>query len=207
MLAFVNNLSFEDADGNYRDDDGNLLYPLTAKDRGLVCSALMKASPTIKFSAIRKLFAKDPRFREQGLSFHYYRDDDSVATCQTRHRIKSAFGDIPYDEQTVFDALTFFDDTDRLRSWFMVHFPALDAKAVTKLLAIHPKEGNAKYSLKAINRMLPFLRKGHELSQTRFFAKLPDIIPDFSAHEDEIIGGLNEIQWQCRADKRRFAEL
>ena len=165
MLSFVNNLSLQDADGNYRDDNGNLLYSLTAKDRELVCSAFMKAAPSIKFGAIRKLFSKDCRFRERGFSFHYYRDDDSVPTCQTRHRVSAAFGNIPYDEQTVFDALMFFDDTDKLRDWFRRHFPKLDDKAIARLLAIHPKEGNANYSLKAINKILPFLRKGYELSQ------------------------------------------
>ena len=207
MLSFVNNLSFEDGEGNYRDENGNLLYPLTAKDREIVCAALMKAAPSIKFGDISKLFRKDPRFKEQGFTFHYYRDDDSVATCQTRHKIKSAFSEVPYDEQTVFDALTFFDDTDKLRDWFRKHFPKLDEKAVLRLSAIHPKEGNANYSLKAINRILPFLRKGYELSQARFFAKLPDVIPGFAANEEEILRNLNERLWQYRDEKRRYGQL
>lgn len=207
MLSFVNNLSLQDSDRNYRDADGNLLYPLTARDRELVCSAFMRAAPSIRFSAIRRLFGRDRRFREGGLSFHYYRDDDSVPTCQTRHRISAAFADIPYDEQTVFDALTFFDDTDKLRDWFHRHFPKLDDKAIARLLAIHPKEGNANYSLKAINKMLPFLRKGYELSQARLFAKLPDIIPDFAAHEQEILNGLGRELLLYRQAKRRYAEL
>ena len=207
MLSFVNNLSFEDVNGNYRDDNGNLLYPLTAKDREIVCAALMKAAPSIKFGDISKLFRKDPRFKEQGFVFHYYRDDDSVATCQTRHKIKSAFGEVPYDEQTVFDALTFFDDTDKLRDWFRKHFPKLDEKAVLRLSAIHPKEGNANYSLKAINRILPFLRKGYELSQARFFAKLPDVIPGFTANEEEILNNLKERLWQYRDEKRRYGQI
>ena len=194
MLSFVNNLSLEDEDGNYRDENGNLLYPLTKEDRELVCTALMKVTTktlsTIKFSDIQKLFKKDPRFKVKGLKFHYYRPDDAVATCQTRHRIRSAFGTVQYDEQMVFDALTFFDDTDRLADWFRKHFPTLDDRAVKKLLSIHPKEGNAKYSLKAIRKMLPFLRKGFELSQARFFAKLPDIIPGFAEHEETILDNL-----------------
>ena len=113
MLAFVNNLSLEDADGNYRDELGDLLYPLSANDRETICTALMKAAPSIKFGDIVKLFKKDPRFKSQWLKFHYYRPDDSVATCQTRHKIKSAFGSVPYDEQKVFDAHTFFDDNDK----------------------------------------------------------------------------------------------
>ena len=207
MLAFVNNLSLEDGAGNCRDEQGNLLYPLSAKDREIICSALMKAAPSIKFGDIVKLFKKDPRFKSQGLKFHYYRQDDSVATCQTRHKIRSAFGSVPYDEQKVFDALTFFDDNDKLCAWFNKHFPSLDEAAVKKLVSIHPKEGNASYSLKAINKMLPFLRKGFELSQARFLAKLPDVIPDFAANEQAILQGLEEKRWAFREARRRYSEM
>ncbi len=207
MLAFVNNLSLEDGDGNCRDEQGNLLYPLSAKDRETICSVFMKAAPSIKFGDVVKLFKKDPRFKSQGLKFHYYRPDDSVATCQTRHKIMSAFGSTPYDEQKVFDALTFFDDNDMLGAWFRKHFPTLDEAAVKKLVSIHPKEGNASYSLKAINKMLPFLRKGFELSQARFLAKLPDVIPDFATNEQSILQGLEEARWAFREARRRYGEM
>lgn len=207
MLAFVNNLSLEDECGEYRDEDGNLLYPLSQEDRELICSAFMKKAPTFKFSAISKLFKKDSRFKNKNLRFHYYSDADSVPSCSTRHRIRSAFGEVPYDEQKVFDALTFFDDTEKLKEWFKKHFEALDGVAVAQLASIHPKEGNAKYSLKAIKKMLPFLRKGMELSQARFFAKLPDLIPGFFEHEEEIRDNLNALAWECKADRRRYAEL
>ena len=207
MLAFVNNLCLEDSDGNCRDEHGNVLYPLSAKDREVICSAFMKAAPSIKFGDIVKLFKKDPRFKSQGLKFHYYRTDDSVATCQTRHKIRTAFGSVPYDEQKVFDALTFFNDSDKLGAWFHKHFPALDDAAVKKLVSIHPKEGNAGYSLKAINKMLPFLRKGFELSQARFLAKLPDVIPDFAANEQAVLQGLEEMRWAFRQERRRYGEM
>jgi CRISPR-associated endonuclease Csn1 len=207
MLSFVNNLTLEDENGVGKDADGNLLYPLTPSDRELICSAFMKDSLTFKFSAITKLFKKDLRFKGKKLRFHYYHDDDSVASCSMRHKIKSAFGDVPYDEQKVFDALTFFDDNDKLRGWFVCHFPLLSDSAIDKLVKIHPKEGNANYSLKAIKKILPFLRKGYELSQARFFAKLPDVIADFDKHEDSIIGALKELAWQSRYDRKAYAEL
>ena len=207
MLSFVNNLSLEDTDGEYKDENGNLLYPLTKKDRELICSAFMKSANSIKFGAISKLFKKDVRFKEQNLKFHYYRDDDIIPTCPTRHKIKEAFGDILYDEQKVFDALTFFDDTNKLQDWFRKHFPALDSAAILRLSAIHPKEGNANYSLKAINRILPFLRKGYELSQARFMAKLVDVIPDYAENEDEILRNLQERLWAYREEKRRYGDL
>lgn len=199
MLAFVNNLSFDRPDGERVE--------LTPEDRALACTAFMKASPTIKFADVSKLFKKDARFKDEGYEFHYYRPDDTVSTCMTRHKIRSAFGPVAYDEQTVFDAIMFYDDSALLAGWFRTHYPALDEKSVGKLVGIHPKEGNAQYSLKAINRILPFLRMGFELSQARFYAKLPDVIPDFAAHRDDILRNLQEILFACRREKDAYAEL
>lgn len=206
MLAFVNNLTLEDADGNVRDESGNPLHPLSQADREAICGEISHVKkPT--FKTIRKLFRKDPRFAEEGLWFHYYREDDAVPSCPTRQRIAAAFGDVPYDEQMVFDALTFFDDREKLLAWFRKHFPQLPEKAAVQLSTIYPKEGNASYSLKAINRMLPFLRRGFELSHARFCAKLPDVVADYAAHEDEILWHLEEIRCQHRREKAERAAL
>lgn len=198
MLAFVNNLSFDDANGNRCE--------LTAEDRALVCRAFMKASPTFKFGDIAKLFKKDPRFKSEGYTFHYYRDDESIASCQTLHKLRLAFGETPFDTQKAFDALTFFDDDEKLRGWVRKHYPSLDEKAAAKFAAIRPKEGNAQYSLKAIRLMLRFLRQGFELSQARFYAKLPQVIPDFDAHETEIIDNLKALLFEYRRDRAELAD-
>ncbi len=199
MLSFVNNLSFDDENGER--------VALTPEDRALVRSAFEKTvGDTIKFAAITKLFKKDPRFKEQGFAFHYYHDDESIPNCAMRNRLKKGFGDVVYDEQKVFDALTFFDDDELLKAWFKKHYPALDDAAVEKLVKIHPREGNANYSLKAIRKILPFLRKGFELSYAKLLAKLPDFIPDFAAHEEEIIRHLDEIKFQYHEEKRRLAD-
>lgn len=193
MLAFVNNLSFDDANGNR--------IALSADDRKLVCSAFMKASPTIKFGDISKLFKKDPRFKSDGFRFHYYRDDETIASCSVRHRLNKAFGDVPYDEQMVFDALSFFDDDAKLCAWVKKHYPELDDASAAKVAAIHPREGNANYSLKAIRLILPFLRRGYVLSQAKFLAKLPKLIDNYSDVEAELLRNLEEIQFQYRMDK------
>ncbi|MDY5595936.1 MAG: HNH endonuclease domain-containing protein [Kiritimatiellia bacterium] len=198
MLSFVNNLSFDDAKGERQ--------PLTAEDRARVCQAFMKASPTIKFGDISKLFKKDPRFKTEGYKFHYYRDDESVAACQTLHKLKTAFGSVPFDVQLVFDALMFFDDDEKLLGWIRKHYPTLDEKAVAKVAAIRPKEGNAQYSLKAIRLILRFLRQGYELSQARFYAKLPEVIPDFDKNERQILDNLNAILFEYRRDRAEMAD-
>ena len=190
MLSFVNNLSFRNTATGER-------VPLSAEDRMTACSAFMKESSTIKFSAISKLFKN--KFKSEPLSFHYYTSDDTVPACSTRCRIRNGFGDTPYDEQKVFDALTFFDDDEKLKAWFRRHYPDLTSERVDRLVKIHPKEGNAQYSLKAINKMLPFLRKGHCLFMARLLAKMPDIIPDFAEHEDEIVLRMRELEAHCLA--------
>jgi len=202
MRAFVNNLSFEKANGDESDGEREKV-PLSASDRELACTAFAKESPTMKFSAISKLFRK--KFREESLRFHHYTDADTVTTCYIRSKIGKCFGVIPYDEQTVFDALTFFDDDTKLVEWFGKHYPQLSEESVKKLCAIHPKEGNAQYSLKAIRKILRFLRKGHDLFMARILAKLPDVMEDFDAKEDEIVLHLNELSIRHRAMRERWA--
>ena len=197
MLSFINNLSFESIETGKK-------ISLTQDDRKLVASAFMKSSPTMKFKDISKLFKK--RFAAEGLKFHYYRDDESVSCCSTRHKIVSAFGNVPYDEQMVFDALSFYDDDAKLAEWFCRHYPSLTEEQVKKACAIHPKEGNAQYSLKAIKRMLPFLREGHDLFMARFMAKLPDIIPDFAANKDTIVLNLRELSLEYRKNRESFRD-
>ena len=189
MRAFVNNLSFETA--------SNERVPLTDEEREVACSAFLKSSSTMKFSAISKLFKR--KMKAESLTFHHYRADDTVSTCSVRCRMKDAFGGVAYDEQTVFDALSFFDDDAKLAEWFRCHYPALSDESVRKLCAIHPKEGNAQYSLKAIRKILRFLRKGHDLFMARLLAKMPDVIPHFDEHEDEIVLHMRELAMKCRA--------
>lgn len=184
MLSFVNNLRFE------KESTGEKI-PLSADDRRIVTSAFLKKSPTMKFKDVSKLFKT--KFKNEGLKFYYYRDDETVSCCSTRHKIASAFGNVAYDEQKVFDALMFFDNTEMLGSWFKKHYPKLTEEQVAEACKIHPKEGNAQYSLKAINKMLPFLRKGFDPFLARFLAKLPDVIADFASHEDEIVLHLQEL--------------
>ena len=194
MRAFVNNLSFVRDDDE--PDDGKERIPLSPADRELACSAFFKDSPTMKFSAISKLFKK--KLREEGLKFRYYNSDDTVTTCSMRHKMQSAFGDISFDEQKVFDALSFFDDDEKLSGWFRKHYPSLTEENVGRLCAIRPKEGNAEYSLKAIRKILRFLRKGHDLFMARLLAKMPDVVPDFDKREDEIVLHMKELAVKCR---------
>lgn len=196
MLSFVNNLRFE------KEATGEKL-PLSEDDRRIVISAFRKKSPTMKFKDISKLFKT--KFKNEGIKFHYYRDDETVSCCSTRHKIASAFGNIAYDEQKVFDALSFFDNSEMLGAWFKKHYPTLTEEQVTEACKIRPKEGNAQYSLKAINKMLPFLRKGFDLFFARLLAKMPEVIPGFTENEERIVLRLKELQIKQHKMKDEFA--
>lgn len=183
MWCFVNNLSFDDANKKRVD--------LTQEDRVKICEAFKKKEPTFKFKSINTLFKKDPRFKEKHYTFHYYKDKDSVPSCSVRYKIATGFGGVPYDEQKVFDALSFFDDDDKLVAWLKKHHEGLTEEAARKITTIRPPEGNAKYSLKAIRRILPFLREGHKLSDARLLAGLSKCITDFETRKDEIVTLIN----------------
>lgn len=205
MLAFINNLTFEDANREWLDAVGRPRYPLTQQDRQLVRQAFMKATPTFKFGDIAKKFKDDPRFKDEGFRFHYYRENETLPSCSVLHRLGKVFGTgddaDPFSFQRAFDALTSFNNTDMLRAWLVKHHPELDEKAVNAFLNIHPREGRAQHSLKAIRRILPYLREGYQLPDARFFAKLDAVIPDFAAHRERILKDLLDIEDACRRER------
>ncbi len=173
---------------------------LTRADKDSIYSVFEKHLAPFKFKAISDAFKNDIRFR-QGYRFHYYGDSDVVQTMATHNRIRDAFDDVAYDEQKVFDALSFFDDDEKLRAWFKKCYPDLNDAAVDKLVKIRLREGYAKYSLKAIKKILPFLREWYPLDEARFFAKLPDVVDDFDARRDEVLSTLRTEQANFAKDK------
>ena len=183
MRSFVNNLSFEDEKGER--------IPLTKEDREVVCGCFARKS-NFKFGVIAKKFAR--KFKATGYKFHYYSDNESLTANSVTYQIDEVFGDRPHDKQKIFDALTFFDDNDKLLAWVKKHFPELSQAECEKLAAINPKEGNANYSLKAIKNILPFLREGYKLYDALLLAKLPDLIPDWAVNRETVIRHLEEIK-------------
>lgn len=205
MRSFVNNLSFEDENG--------ARIPLTQEDREVVCGCFARKS-NFKFGVVAKKFAS--KFKKTGYKFHYYSDNESLAANSVTHQIDEVFNGRPHDKQKIFDALTFFDDSEKLLAWIHKHFPELNEEECAKLASINPKEGNANYSLKAIKNILPFLREGYKLYDALLLAKLPDLIPDWANNKETVIRHLEEIKMayheECdnvdyRRAKREFKGL
>lgn len=198
MLAFINNLTLENENDEWRDATGTPLYPLSVEDRALIRTAFLTEKATFKFGNIAKLFKNDPRFKNDHLRFHYYQNDETLPSCSLWQRLATLFNEgktsDPFAFQKEFDALTFYDNKDKLRAWFVKHHPELGDDAAERFINIHSREGYAQYSLKAIKKILPWLRKGFQLSDARFFAKLPEVVPDFAAHEEEVVHDLLAIE-------------
>ena len=233
MWSFINNLSFDNAEGKQVD--------LTLADKQKASNAFMKASSTFKFAAISALFKNDPRFKDEGYRFHYYDDKEILPSCFVYAGLKKYFtlpnkdfqkdihekdfyekdskdkgdkdkkDDKRDDESIVFNALLDYEDDQKLTDWFKKNYPHLSEEQIKGLLSIQPRDGYAAYSLKAIRKILPYLRKGYKLPYARFLAKIKDIIPEerrdmFKAREDEVICSLNQKRFEHQKAIQDFEE-
>jgi CRISPR-associated endonuclease Csn1 len=233
MWSFINNLSFEDANGNKVE--------LTLADKQKASNAFMKASSTFKFAAISKLFKDDPRFKNEGYRFHYYDDKEILPSCFVYAGLKKFFtlpnkdfqkdihekdfyekdskdkgdkdkkDDKRDDESIVFNALLDYEDDQKLTDWFKKNYPHLSDEQIKGLLSIQPRDGYAAYSLKAIRKILPYLRKGYKLPYARFLAKIKDIVPKerrdaYKVREDEVICSLNQRRFEYQKAIQDFEE-
>ncbi len=187
-LSFVNNI---------RVIDGETRTPLTAEQRDVAADCFIRKS-SFDFIAIRKKL--ENRFKElKGTGFNY-EDNVSLSPSKVTASLKEVLPD-GVGLQKALDALTFFDDNERLGKWAQLQF-GLSGDQATAFVKIRIPEGRAGYSLHAIRKINRFLRKGVELSEAIFLAKLPDAIPDFDVNEDAIIAKVHEHNELYRENKR-----
>lgn len=187
-LSFVNNI---------RVIDGEKRIPLTGEQRALAANCFIRKT-LFDFKVIRQKLEK--QFKElKGAQFNY---EDSVSLASSR--ITASLVEIlpdGTDSQKAFDALTFFDDNVKLNAWAQKNL-GLSQEAADRFVKIRIPEGRGGYSLHAIRKINRFLRKGVELSEAIFLAKLPDIIPEFDLKENEIIAKVHEHNELYRENKR-----
>jgi CRISPR-associated endonuclease Csn1 len=201
--SFVNTIRIVGEDGGK--------MPLSLESKEKLVAALLKTARYVSFSDLVKTL-KMPK----GTRFNYP-TKKTVSTCPVTHQLNKVLGGdcfawsrmvekpdgstATYTLQTAFDALMFFEDNDKLLL-FAQDKLGLDLPSAQAYVKIVCREGYAQYSLSAIRRINPFLKKGVELSQAVFLAKIPDVIgPDkFSAHEDEIVADVLERNEDYRAN-------
>lgn len=189
-LAFLNNLRISDTSApegeseRLRRGEGRALTPV---ERETFLAACVRKTPWKVAGMLEKLFGKKTRVRSN------YRPTDDVPTMPM-HAALGALGVEPILWERALNALYAFDDTDKLIAWAqkpaVAHGLGLGAAEARRFACLDMPQERAAYSLHAIRKILPFLDKGFMLRKALFCAKLPDLVPDYAAHEGELLEGL-----------------
>ncbi len=193
---------FSDLDfGEHYPDDGKL----TKEEIESIVPLFFRSSKlNFDFKDISKKLKKDDEW-----TFNY-RDDTNVAGCPVSTALKNIFGDdwknikIPnddsssnkkyYDIYDIWHVLFDFDDDQKLHE-FALNKLHLDSEKTEKFCKIHFQQGYANLSLKAIRKILPFLRKGYVYSHAAFLANIPTMIGQsvYDAHAKEIENAVENV--------------
>ena len=217
-LALVNSIRV-DPDGTNR--------PLSPEERERAIAAFYKVERYVKMGDVEKaIFSSGGRGRRgrtasPGINFKPFKAASTNSVSQQLNNLFKTKGDgfkawfhdgtsasgkpVRYDYRAVLDAVTFFQDDDKLRQFGKVRLGFTDEQA-DKLVKIRFPEGYAKLSLAAIEKILPFLRKGFDLHMAVLLAKFPDVLgaERFAAAESAIEDKVAALYEDVR-DNRRAA--
>lgn len=194
MLQIINNIRKIE-----QNDSGNeIKIPLTPEERQIAIDTYAKYKTPFEFKSLAKAIDKKTTFN--------YRDYQSMSPMKTTAILSNIFGRDRSHWIKAFDAMIFFDDNDRLNVFLDKHFPDLDGKLRKAFIKARLTDGYAEYSLYAIKRILRFLERGYELSQARIYAKLPDIIPEYDIHEEDILKDMKDVLDVYQRDKDLIAK-
>ena len=205
MLSFINSIrvyrNAEENDSPSLFEEFNEKYPkdnkLTKDEIENLKILFFRASkPNFNFKDISKKI----RGNHENWIFNY-RDDTNVAGCPVSTALKNTFGEdwkkIKIDQYDIYDiwhVLYDFDDDEKLHE-FALNKLHLDSEQVEAFCKIHFQQGYASLSLKAIRKILPFLRKGYVYSHAVFLANIPSMIGEdvYKAHSEEIESAVENI--------------
>lgn len=206
MLQFVNNIRIE---GPHDTEP----RPLTAEEIAAVHPLfLRKSKPHFDFEELAKKIAGKGQYACKGdrvqaaYRFNYARTA-TVTGCPVTAALVSVFGDDwiseirrrytlgagKSDEQVVNDvwhALFAFDDEAKLCEWVKEKLQLSDERAKS-FAAIRLPQDYASLSLCAIDKILPYLRRGYRYDEAVFIANLKAVLPS-SIHADETKRGAIE---------------
>lgn len=161
-----------------------------------------KSKPDFLFEEIAKKIAGKGNYahkddtQEAPFRFNYHMSA-SVSACPVTSSIINALEVDPQDDwlsllcsvytkggnksvdnilNDIWHALFSFDDEKKLTDWLREAFQLSETNARVLAQSRVPR-GYASISLKAINKILPWLRKGHIYSDAVFYANLPQVLP------------------------------
>ena len=205
MLSFINNIrvkrkTIEDEDCEYEQLTKNEIE--IAKEK-FYRKSKPKSKPNFDFEDISKALKGK---QNQNWKFNYP-DFTNVSGCPVSAALKDIFGDNwketkidNYDIYDIWHVLYDFDSDEKLAEFAKnkLHLNEEQTKAFVK---IRLPQGYANLSLKAIRKILVFLREGFMYSTAVFLANIPTIIgqEQFNVHKDEIIAAVTSI-----IDRRKY---
>ncbi len=189
------------------------LRPLTTEEKDLIIPLFLRVKPQFDFKDIAKKLTpkgqKSAYVKSRDTDAHVlfnYRDNQTISGCPLSAKLKNLFvedykaaiaktyrgnketkdgkqrsaDDLLYE---VWHALFSFNDKERLGTYAKKRLGLTDEQVI-EFLNINPKQGYGALSLKAIRKILPYLKQGLIYSHAVFFANLDEVI-GISANEDE----------------------
>jgi len=196
MLCFINNIKIK------TPNDDKLRF-LNEDERGKIKPLFFRKSKEVfDFEDIAKAVSPKKRYKffkspntEPGDFLFNFSMKTAVSGNPVSSRLKELFGDSFMDvefeytrekdgKQSVIDindiwhVVYTFDSSDKLKEFGGKRLGLNDEQAES-FVKIHPKREYSSLSLKAINKILPYLREGLIYSHAVFLANMEQIIPDF----------------------------
>ncbi|MEE0998489.1 MAG: type II CRISPR RNA-guided endonuclease Cas9 [Treponemataceae bacterium] len=175
MLSFINSIKVAK---NKNEDDVQEKQFLTEDEKNQIVPLFFRKSKhNFPFTDIEKKLKGKNEYWEFN-----YRKDTIVPSCIVSAQLKDLFGENwkeivikQYDIFDIWHVLFDFDDDSKLHE-FAIDKLGLDEKDAEKFCKIHFHQGYGNLSLKAIRKILPFLRKGYLYSHAVFLANIPFMI-------------------------------
>ena len=218
MLSFINNIKIQ-------TPNDSALRPLSAEERELIMPLFFrKSKKQFDFEDIAKKLAPKKQYgfykkssdAEMPYLFNYPMDT-SVSGCPVTAALKDIFGDNWIDSlcetytlaegksrlnvvNDIWHALFFYTDETKLAE-FGKNRLQLDDEEAKKFCEISLPSDYASLSLKAISKILPYLRRGLIYSHAVFLGNLCEVMPQYeweieemrNAAIDNIIHEMNQI--------------
>lgn len=223
MYSFINTIKIK------TNEDENLRFLKEEEREKIIPKFFRKSKPSFNFSDIRKVLGED--------YFYNYKDNTAVSACPTIASLRNVFGDdwenaifenyvdseiqnrktkslIRKKTKTemvsdIWHVLATFTSDEKLKS-FAIEKLNLDDKHAEKFSKIQLKTEYANLSLYAINKILPYLKKGLLYSHAVFMANMDQVVKselwkDYSSRheiEDELGSIISE---HGKENKKIFA--
>ena len=203
MLSFINNIKIQ-------TPNDSALRPLSAEERELIMPLFFrKSKKQFDFEDIAKKLAPKKHYgfykkssdAEMPYLFNYPMDT-SVSGCPVTAALKDIFGDNWIDSlcetytlaegksrlnvvNDIWHALFFYTDETKLAE-FGKNRLQLDDEEAKKFCEISLPSDYASLSLKAICKILPYLRKGLIYSRAVFLGNLCEVMPQYEWNMEEM---------------------